>query len=398
MIDRYEDLMVRREALSEECWRRMQAVQDRVHQDAPLMPVSWRSEGIVLHPDGRLTVNVEEFDGHHRRRRYCLWSELDGTIREMPAPAEALKQVAFSPDPRLVAGGPEPGKGQLSRLARRHLGQAAAEAWLGLLCPAVRLIRAEPGDPVVAQLGGLPTLPINSWPVWPGNGPLGHVLTIDCASLAALMPGWDMPDSGRLAFFYFDGLSYFHTGGNGVGSWDPATQQGAQVLWLHPEESTPADLTHVATPAPPGLTPFPAVALTAVPVLTWPDASDPKLRRVWDIAGLAQPASQWELLPAVESLYEALRDKWHARPGHQVGGHPDPVQRGDSVQREAEKIERAVRGAGDHADGWRLLAQVDSDDAAKMMWGDIGKLYFMIRPDDLQARRFDQARFTWQCS
>ena len=50
MIDRYEDLMARREALSGECWRRMQAVRDRVRQDAPLVPVSWRSEGIVLTP------------------------------------------------------------------------------------------------------------------------------------------------------------------------------------------------------------------------------------------------------------------------------------------------------------------------------------------------------------
>jgi hypothetical protein len=134
-----------------------------------------------------------------------------------------------------------------------------------------------------------------------------------------------------------------------VGSWDPATQEGALVLWLHPEESTPADLTHVATPAPPGLTPFRAVALTAVPVLTWPDAYDPRLRRVWDIAGLAQPASAWALPPAVESLYEALHGKTDARPGHQVGGHPDPVQSGGSVQLEAEKIERALRRTGDHA-------------------------------------------------
>src|SRR5262249_29738319 len=71
---------------------------------------------------------------------------------------------------------------------------------------------------------------------------------------------------------------------------------------------------------------------------------------------------------------------------------------GGSVQLEVEEIERALRGAGDHADGWRLLAQVDSDDAAKMMWGDLGKLYFMIRPGDLQARQFGQARFTLQCS
>lgn len=355
MSDRYEDLMARREALWDECWRRVQAVQDRVLQDAPLVSVSWRSGGIVLHPDGRLSVDVEESDGHHRQRRYTLWSELDGTIRAMPAPADAAEPVAFSPDPRLVAGSLEPDKGPLSRLARRHLGQAAAEGWLRLLRPAVRLVRAEPGDPVVAQLGGLPALPVNSWPVWPGNGPLGHVLTFDCASLAALMPGWDMPDSGRLAFFYFDGLSYFH-GGNDVGSWDPATQEGARVLWLHPEDSTPADLTDVATPAPPGLTPLPAVALTAVPVLTWLDAYDPRLRRIWDIAGLAPPPSGWALPPAVESFYEALHGRRDARPGHQVGGHPDPVQPGGSVQLEAEQIEHALRGAGDHADGWRLLA------------------------------------------
>ena len=74
------------------------------------------------------------------------------------------------------------------------------------------------------------------------------------------------------------------------------------------------------------------------------------------------------------------------------------MQPGGSVQLEAEKLERALHGAAEHAGGWRLFAHVDSDDAAKMMWGHVGKLYFMIRPDDLQARRFDQARFIWQCS
>ena len=30
------------------------------------------------------------------------------------------------------------------------------------------------------------------------------------------------------------------------------------------------------------------------------------------------------------------------------------------------------------------------DDAANMMWGDVGTLYWMIRPEDLAARRFDE--------
>jgi len=183
----------------------MQATRERIYQTAPLVSMSWRSSGVVLSPDDRLSVEAEELDEHHRRRHYCLWSELDGTIREMPAPAGGEEQVVFSPDPRLGAGGKDPGLGELPTLARRYLGQAAADAWLSLLSPGIGLVHAEPGDPVIAQLGGLLALPINSWPVWPGNGPLSHVLSVDCASLAMLMPGWDMPGSGRLAFFYFDG-------------------------------------------------------------------------------------------------------------------------------------------------------------------------------------------------
>jgi hypothetical protein len=87
----------------------------------------------------------------------------------MPAPADASDLVAFSPDPRLAAVSLERDKHQLSELAHRHLGQAAAEAWLRLLSPAVRLTHAESGDPV-AQLGGLPALPINSWPVCRATG------------------------------------------------------------------------------------------------------------------------------------------------------------------------------------------------------------------------------------
>jgi uncharacterized protein YwqG len=46
---------------------------------------------------------------------------------------------------------------------------------------------------------------------------------------------------------------------------------------------------------------------------------------------------------------------------------------------------------------WRLLLQVDSDDAAGMMWGDVGRIYYWIRAQDLAARRFDQAWLILQC-
>jgi hypothetical protein len=64
---------------------------------------------------------------------------------------------------------------------------------------------------------------------------------------------------------------------------------------------------------------------------------------------------------------------------------------GGSREDEGRAFERAAR------DSWRLLLQVDSDDAAGMMWGDSGLLYFWIRKDDLAARRFERVWCAMQC-
>jgi uncharacterized protein YwqG len=64
---------------------------------------------------------------------------------------------------------------------------------------------------------------------------------------------------------------------------------------------------------------------------------------------------------------------------------------GGSREDEGRALERAAR------DSWRLLLQVDSDEAAGMMWGDAGMLYFWIRDDDLAARRFERVWCVMQC-
>lgn len=47
---------------------------------------------------------------------------------------------------------------------------------------------------------------------------------------------------------------------------------------------------------------------------------------------------------------------------------------------------------------WRLLLQVDSNDEAGMMWGDVGRIYFWIKKADLQEKRFENSWFVLQCS
>jgi len=47
---------------------------------------------------------------------------------------------------------------------------------------------------------------------------------------------------------------------------------------------------------------------------------------------------------------------------------------------------------------WLLLLQLDSEDQAPgWMWGDVGRLYFWIRVQDLRARKFERVWMVLQC-
>lgn len=93
---------------------------------------------------------------------------------------------------------------------------------------------------------------------------------------------------------------------------------------------------------------------------------------------------------------------------HRVGGYPEPVQ-GDP-KLEAELVSHGLycgdpsgynrgkelrlwQGAMD----WELLLQVDSDENANMMWGDVGRLYYLFRRQDLELRAFEKAWLVFQC-
>ena len=46
----------------------------------------------------------------------------------------------------------------------------------------------------------------------------------------------------------------------------------------------------------------------------------------------------------------------------------------------------------------QLLFQMDSDNDINTMWGDMGIANFFIRPEDLQALRFDRVLYNWDCA
>ena len=51
-----------------------------------------------------------------------------------------------------------------------------------------------------------------------------------------------------------------------------------------------------------------------------------------------------------------------------------------------------------NAKNWMLLLQIDSNEENEMMWGDVGRLYFWIKKDDMLNKNFDKSWFSLQCS
>lgn len=280
----------------------------------------------------------------------------------------------------------------LRALALRHLSAADAEKWLGLLRPGVRLDAAAGPDRVVGQLGGRPRLPAGTdWPWWEGHGPLSLIASIDCAALPAEALGIGFPGDGWLLFFYFDGQ--LDDGEALVLAEDRESWAGARVVHV------PAGEAVSERDVPGGLTSYPVVPLAARGEMTAAEPWHPQIRDTFAPgAPLGQrydhPVCAQEFLDALWEFDDAV--------GHQIGGHAHPVQ--DPV--EIEIAEAVLDGEvswedprlSAEAGGWVLLAQFDSEDAADMMWGDCGALYWLIRPQDLAERRFDRAMFTWQCS
>lgn len=281
-----------------------------------------------------------------------------------------------------------------SRLAAEHLPDDLAERWTALLRPCVRLRRAADGEHVVAALGGEPELPPGAdWPEWPGQGPLSFVASVRCALLPRDGLTSDFPHDGTLLFFYFDGRGEDAGEGSFVSPYDPQSWAGARVLYI------PGDTPAFRAETPPGPEPYTRVELAAVVEESAPDLWLPQVREALLGDGGLWPDMRETPAP-LRPFIRAFR-RMNGYLDHRIGGHAVPVQ--GPVEYD---IACGALG-GFHpwgtpvldreAERWVLLAQFDSDSDAKTMWGDAGALYWLIRPEDLAAHRFDRARLTVQC-
>ena len=268
-----------------------------------------------------------------------------------------------------------------TRLEHVGLGERA-DALLDLALPSVLLESSEPEPGIRSRLRGLPDLPQSA--EWPRTDdvPLAFIAQIDLAETrSGAMES--LPADGMLSFFY-------EAAEQGAWGFDPADRDKFAVIFTTDpgsERQAPSDL--------PSECRFPMRSLRPSVETTYAP---------WE----SRAISELGLTRDEMSRYaEALAFE---RPtAHRLLGHPDMIQ--GEMQLECQLASNGLyvgnpQGYEDPrvaeletgADDWMLLLQVDSDDAAQMMWGDVGRLYYWIRKQDLAARRFEQAWMVLQCS
>ena len=83
---------------------------------------------------------------------------------------------------------------------------------------------------------------------------------------------------------------------------------------------------------------------------------------------------------------ECRESYWQAfsAQGHRMGGY-------------AFFTQADPRSEAPEDEDWTLLLQIDSDDSAGVMWGDLGVGHFFIPRLNLQRRDFSRILYTWDC-
>ncbi len=260
-----------------------------------------------------------------------------------------------------------------------------------LACPAIGLF--ETSEPTRSHVGGRPTLPADiPWPRW-NDAPLAFLCQIDLTELpAGHLLGAEhhgLPLSGMLFFFYETQAQTWGFDPQDAGSWRVIYCTGTPGEAA--ERAAPEDLTEEAL--------FTKVPLTFTIITSYPDAQDERIEALGlNEVQIEQYMEDWCIAPCED------------QPAHQLFGYPAPIQ-GNDMDLECQlashglycgntsgyRNPRAKTLAAGRRE-WRLLLQLDSDDAAGMMWGDCGRLYFWIREADLKARHFEKCWMVLQCS
>jgi len=232
-----------------------------------------------------------------------------------------------------------------------------------------------------SRLGGLPDLPDTDWPE-----NLSFIGQINLQDIRSFEGADALPSSGWLYFFY--------DVENQPWGFDPQDVGGWKVVYY---DGPLFSLSRKPVSSKRNLAPFSACALTFSSEITMPDLDTPDMEKL----GLSQE---------IEFRYIEFLDEYFSsgETTHRKLGYADQIQ--GEMQLECQLVSSGiycgdVSGYKDprraelepDAKDWLLLLQVDTDDTLNSMWGDVGRIYYWIRSQDLRNKEFSEAWLVLQC-
>jgi uncharacterized protein YwqG len=274
----------------------------------------------------------------------------------------------------------------VSRLERAGL-QSHTERLVALARPSIRLHSESADDSEMrigaSRLGGRPDVPVGfEWPVY-DDLPQSFIAQINLADTAQLDLDGELPSEGLLSFFYDSDQRVWGFDPSQDGAWMVAySPPGTELVRREPPRGMPEEAV------------FNPMQLRTESELTFAP---------WE----SFDVQQLELDRDEQFAYVDVLGSADRGPLHRVLGHPDPVQ-GD-MQLECQLVHHGLycggitedpraSGLRSGAAEWRLLLQVDTDDPAGMMWGDVGMIYYWITTTSLRQRNWNEARLILQSS
>ena len=238
--------------------------------------------------------------------------------------------------------------------------------------------------PLASKFGGLPDAPLGfEWPSF-GGEPLGFVAQLNLAELSQFDLDGRLPKVGLLSFWTngawgdaedFGSWRVFHFKSE---DWQRLEEPASETWWkrwLHGKR-------------------FPSFRCAPVLAQVWATLPDR-----WEDTEFQGE----EFDPIVAGALSPLPENY----GHRMFGFPDSVQEDvrEACARDwnrflalpqADRLGLSAQHDQAQWQDFELLLQIKEDDNAKMQWGDLGAVYFLIRSVDLRAQRFERCWFVLQ--
>jgi uncharacterized protein YwqG len=285
---------------------------------------------------------------------------------------------------------------QISELIRRKSPQRLIAAVEQSVKESLVLTTAKQHEDRIAmgtsKLGGRPDLPSEiGWPDWKGK-PLSFIAQISLSDLPSLECLNVLPKDGIPSFFYSAEQETWGFDPDDKGSWRVMHFGGKNL----DRRAFPPDLPKKGI--------YNACSFGFQAAYTLPNCESLYI----DLEYGRDQADEIDQYLDLRERFDRLAGE---RPScvHRLLGHPDQIQ-GDMLL-EAQLASHGLycgdpsgyrdpkrKSLEPAAIDWQLLLQIDSDDNAGMMWGDVGRIYYLMTLEHMKKREFDDAWMTLQCT